>query len=90
MDILSTDMVAEVQKCFPEFTPGGFLNGTEKPDPYKWLFTERVDTKKDIWIYESKFLEFIQTQYHLWKGAYLAYASPNFTKMGKTVFFILR
>ena len=46
MDILSTDMVAEVQKCFPEFTPGGFLNGTEKPDPYKWLFTERVDTKK--------------------------------------------
>lgn len=46
MDILSTDMVAEVQKCFPEFTPSGFLNGTEKPDAYKWLFTERVDTKK--------------------------------------------
>ena len=51
---------------------------------------KELTPKKDIWIYESKFLEFIQTQYHLWKGAYLAYASPNFTKMGKTVFFILR
>ena len=87
VDILSTDMVAEVKKYLPEFTPSGFLNGTEKPDSYKWLFTERVGTKKKILGYLGpKFLELVQTQYHLWKGTYLAYASPNFTKLGKTVF----
>ena len=87
VDILSTDMVAEVRKYFPEFTPSGFLNGTEKADSYKWLFTERAGTKKKILGYLGpKFLEMIQTQYHLWNGTYLAYASPNFTKLGKTVF----
>jgi organic radical activating enzyme len=87
VDILSTDMVAEVRKYFPEFTPSGFLNGTEKPDSYKWLFAERVGTNKKILGYLGpKFLELIQTQYHLWKGTYLAYASPNFTKLGKTIF----
>lgn len=86
VDILSTDILANVQEKFPDFNPCGYLNGTEKPDSFKWLLSVRVGNKESIMGYMgSKFIELVQTQYHFWQGKYLAYSSPAFTRMGKSI-----
>lgn len=86
IDMLSTDVLKIIKDKHPDFAPCGFLNGTEQADSYKWLLTIRVGDKKNIIGYlGKKFIELVQTQYHLWEGKYLAYASPNFTKQGKSI-----
>ncbi|MCU7496319.1 MAG: radical SAM protein [Ignavibacteria bacterium] len=85
VDILSTDVLARVKEKFPEFNPCAYLNGTEKPDSYKWLLSIRIGNKHSIMGYMgNKFIEMVQTQYHFWQGKYLAYAAPGFTKLGKS------
>ncbi|MGE5412416.1 MAG: radical SAM protein, partial [Clostridiales bacterium] len=89
IDMLSTDLLKIIKERFPEFRPCAFLNGTEKADSYKWLLTNRVGDKKTIFGYMGKkFIELVQTQYHLWEGKYLAYASPSFTRLGKSILFL--
>jgi hypothetical protein len=89
IDMLSTDLLKIIKDRFPEFTPCAFLNGTEKADSYKWLLTNRVGDKKTIFGYMGKrFIELVQTQYHFWEGKYLAYASPSFTRLGKSILFL--
>ena len=81
----------EVVKCirtkFPEFTPCAYLNGTEKPDSFKWLLTGRIGSKKEgvLGYVGPKFMEIIQTGHHLLKGRYLAYAQPRETRLGRTM-----
>jgi len=78
IDMKSTDVVAEIRKRFPNFTPCAYLNGTEKPNSFKWLLTGRIGTKEKIYGYVGpKFLETIQTVHHLTTGRYLAYAKPR-------------
>ncbi|MGE5399648.1 MAG: radical SAM protein [Ignavibacteriales bacterium] len=89
VDILSTDILKKIQERFPDYYPCGYLNGTEKADSYKWLLTIRVGNKKKIMGYMGqKFIELVQTQYHLWRGKYLAYASPAFTRLGRSILFM--
>ncbi|MBX2990086.1 MAG: radical SAM protein [Bacteroidetes bacterium] len=86
IDLKSTDVVAEIRKRFPDFTPCAYLNGTEKPNSFKWLLTGRIGTKEKMYGYVGpKFMEAIQTSYHLFKGRYLAYAQPRLTSMGRTM-----
>ncbi len=86
IDMKSTDVVAEIRKRFPNFTPCAYLNGTEKPNSFKWLLTGRIGTKEKIYGYVGpKFLETIQTVHHLTTGRYLAYAKPRLTSMGRTM-----
>lgn len=86
IDIKSTDVVAEIRKRFPDFTPCAYLNGTEKPNSFKWLLTGRIGTKERIYGYVGpKFMEMIQTTHHLLKGRYLAYARPRLTSMGRSM-----
>lgn len=90
IDITSNDLVAKVRERFPEFTPAAFLNGTEKADAYKWLLTERVGTKKEIYGYLGpKFLELVMAVHHFVKGTYLSYASPATAKMGRATMLFL-
>jgi organic radical activating enzyme len=83
----TNDVVAEVQKRFPDFSPSAYLNGTEKADSFKWLISGRLGTKDEIFGYVGpRFMEMVQTQYHMWKGNYLAYSSTETLKNGKLLF----
>ncbi len=86
VDLLATDIVQTIRERFPDFAPCAYLNGTEKPDAFKWLLSIRVGTKERIYGYlGSKFIELMQTQYHFWKGRYLSYTAPALLKLGKSV-----
>ncbi len=86
IDMKSTNVVAEIRKRFPEFTPCAYLNGTEKPDYFKWLLTGRVGSKEKIYGYVGpKFMEIMQTFHHLWTGKYLAYEQPSLTRKGRSM-----
>ncbi|MEO8168777.1 MAG: radical SAM protein [bacterium] len=86
IDLQSTDVVKEVRKRFPDFAPCAYLNGTEKPNSFKWLLTGRIGSKEKTYGYVGpKFLETIQTAHHLMRGRYLAYASPKLTSMGRSM-----
>ena len=90
IEIMATDVLAKVRERFPEFTPAAYLNGTVKPDSFKWLLTERVGTKNKIYGYLGpKFLELMMTVHHYFKGTYLSYASPSLSKKGRSTLLFL-
>jgi hypothetical protein len=81
----SADVVAEIRKRFPEFSPCAYLGGTESPDSFKWLLSSRIGTNQKIYGYAGpRFMEIIQAWHHLSKGRYLGYPSPNTMKRGKS------
>jgi len=89
IDMKSTDVVAKIRERFPDFTPCSYLNGTEKPDSFKWLLTGRIGTKERIYGYVGpKFMETIQMFHHLFTGHYLAYSKPQLTKKGRSMFLL--
>jgi hypothetical protein len=76
--IMSTDMVREIKERYPDFQPSAYLNGTERPDYFKWLLTIRVGTKGKIYGYAGpRFMEITQTMHHMKHGTYLAYTPPK-------------
>jgi len=86
IDLKSTDVVAEIRKRFPEFTPCACLNGTEKPDSFKWLLSGRLGSKGRVYGYVGpKFMETIQTMHHLMQSRYLAYTKPAHTNLGRAM-----
>lgn len=86
IDMQSPDVVREIRKRFPDFTPCAYLNGTEKPNSFKWLLTGRVGTKDQIHGYVgAKFMELIQATYHMKTGRYLAYAEPRTAALGRSM-----
>ena len=86
IDLKAQDIVAEIRKRFPDFSPCAYLNGTEKPDYFKWLLTGRVGTKEKIYGYVGpKFMEIMQTMHHIGTGKYLAYEKPSMTKKGRSM-----
>ncbi|MEK9138604.1 MAG: hypothetical protein AAB393_15890 [Bacteroidota bacterium] len=86
IDMKSTDVVKELRKRFPDFNPCAYLNGTEKPNSFKWLLTGRIGSKEKIYGYVGpKFMETIQTMHHLTTGRYLAYTQPKTTNLGRSM-----
>lgn len=86
ISIMSTDIVQEIRKKYPDFQPCAYLNGTERPDHFKWLLTLRIGTKDRIFGYAgSKFIELSQTLHHLVKGSYLAYTKPKVLRRAKSM-----
>lgn len=86
IDIQSTDILAAIRGRFPDFLPCAYLNGTEKPDSFKWLLSVRLGSKRRIYGYAGpKFMELAQTAYHLYRGRYLAYASPAVLRHGRSL-----
>ncbi len=85
-DISSREVVKVIQRRHPDFMPAAYLNGTEKPDTFKWLLALRVGSKQRIHGYAGpKFLEAVQSAYHFVKGRYLAYSSPDVLSMGRSL-----
>ena len=77
-DITAQEIVAEIRKRFPEFEPSAYLNGTEKPDSFKWLMTLLVgDQERFYGSAGPKFVELSQVWNHLVKGRYLGYVPPS-------------
>ena len=87
-DLIATDAVKVIREKFPDFSPAAFLNGTIKPDHYKWLLSERIGNKKKIFGYAgNKFLELVMTLYHYKNDKYLSYASPKTSSLGRLTLF---
>jgi len=85
VDIQAPEVVAKIRERFPDFQPSAYLNGTEKPDSFKWLLSTRLGTKEKIYGYLGpRFAELAQTYTHLRTGRYLAYASPSMLRRGKS------
>ena len=85
-DIQSTEVLATVRERFPDFQPCAYLNGTERPDSFKWLLTGRIGTKRRIFGYVGpKFMELAQTTYHFRHGRYPAYANPRTLRRGRSM-----
>ncbi len=86
IDIKSTDILEEIRGRFPDFTPCAYLNGTQRPDAFKWLLTGRLGTKDRIYGYVGhKFMELAQTSHHLRHGCYLAYSTPRVHRRGRAM-----
>lgn len=83
-DIGAPDVVEKIRERHPDFAPCAYLNGTEKPDSYKWLLTARLGTSRRIYGYLGpRTVEAVQTLHHLRTGRYLAYAPPGLLRRGK-------
>ena len=86
LDISSRDIVAEIRKRDPEFSPCAYLNGTEKADSLKWLLTTYVGSPERVYGYAGpRFMELTQTLEHWRHGRFLAYASPRVLRRGRLV-----
>jgi hypothetical protein len=85
-DIRAPEVVGVIRERYPDFEPCAFLNGTEKPDSYKWLVSMRVGSagKTHGWV-GPKFMEASQSAYHLFAGRYLSYAPPATLATGRAV-----
>ncbi len=88
-DITSPEVVDTIRTRYPDFMPCAFLNGTERPDTYKWLLTARIGNRHDIFGYTGpKFMELVQSGTHLFTGRYLAYTSPAMQRRGRLSFLL--
>jgi hypothetical protein len=86
IDIQSTDVLEVIRKRFPDFTPSAYLNGTQRPDSFKWLLTGRIGTKDRIYGYVGpKFVELAQVSHHLRHGRYLAYSRARVHRRGRAM-----
>jgi hypothetical protein len=84
--IMSTDIVRVIRERYPDFSPAAYLNGTERPDHFKWLLTLRIGTPERIYGYAGpKIIELSQTLHHLIRGSYLAYTGPRVMERGKSM-----
>ena len=83
-DIKAPEVVELIRTQYPDFDPCAYLNGSEKPDSFKWLLTGRMGTKGKIHGYMGKKgMEIIQVFYHLLFSRYLAYSKPSDTRKGR-------
>ncbi|OGC78331.1 MAG: radical SAM protein [candidate division Zixibacteria bacterium RBG_16_50_21] len=81
------EVVSLIKEHHPDFQPCAYLNGTEKPDSYKWLLACRIGDKDRIYGYcGPKFLELSQVWYHWRTGKYLSYVSRKITRRAKWMF----
>ncbi|MCX5783305.1 MAG: radical SAM protein [Elusimicrobia bacterium] len=87
VNLSSADVIDEIQKPYPDFSPCGYLNGTEDPSAMKWLLTLRAANKNKIFGYMGpKFMELAQTAHHFIYGTYLGYVHPRVQKRVKWMF----
>jgi len=85
-DIKAEEIVEIIRKEYPDFDPCAYLNGSEKPDSFKWLLTGRLGLRGKIYGYMGKkSMEIIQTMHHMLFDRYLAYSQPKQTRKGKSM-----
>jgi pyruvate-formate lyase-activating enzyme len=86
LNISSRDIVGEIRKRVPDFSPCAYLNGTEKADSLKWLLTTYFGTRSEVFGYAGpRFMEAAQTLHHFRRGRFLAYAPPSTLRHGRSI-----
>jgi hypothetical protein len=89
IDISAHDVVAKIRERYPDYSPCGYLNGTESPDSLKWLFALRFGTSDRVYGYAGpKMMEMAQVWHHLRTGRYMAYADPKVLRRGKSMMWL--
>jgi len=84
VETTSNDLYEKIQQRWPDFDSAAYLNGTHKPDSFKWLLSGRIGTAKRIYGYVGpKFMEVAQMFYHLKHDRYLAYTDPKVHRRGR-------
>ncbi len=82
--LMAPDVVEEIRRADPLYEPCAYLNGTARPDSFKWLLANRLIHEGAVLGYMTpRLMEIIQTATHLFTGTYLAYAAPAATARGK-------
>ncbi len=85
-DIQAEEIVELLRTKYPDFNPCAYLNGSEKPDSFKWLLTGRMGVKGKTYGYVGKkAMEIIQAGHHMINDRYLAYSEPKMTRKGKSM-----
>jgi hypothetical protein len=85
-DIKAEEIYELIKNEYPDFDSCAYLNGSEKPDSFKWLLSGRLGTKDKIYGYMGKkSMEIVQTFHHLFFDRYLAYSTPKMTRKGKSM-----
>ncbi len=89
IDISAPEVVAKIRERFPDFEPCAYLNGTERPDSFKWLLSNRLGTRSRIYGYAGrKMIEMAQVLHHLQTGRYMAYAPPAVHRRGRSLLWL--
>ncbi|MEW6365320.1 MAG: radical SAM protein [Acidobacteriota bacterium] len=84
LEIKSTDIYEKIRDRFSDFDSAAYLNGTHKPDSFKWLLSGRIGTAERIYGYVGpRFMEVAQTFHHLKHGRYLGYTDPKVHRRGR-------
>ena len=77
IDLSAPEIVEVIRRRFPDFTPSSYLNGTERPDSFKWLVTTRIGTPDRIYGYAGpRWMEAVQSTHHFMTGRYMSYSRP--------------
>jgi len=85
-DLKAREVIAGLREKDPDYAPAAYLNGTDRPDSFKWLLAGRIGSKDRVYGYVGpKFFETMQVGNHLITGRYLAYARPKLTSLGRTM-----
>lgn len=85
-DIKAEEIYEMLKSEYPDFDSCAYLNGSEKPDSFKWLLSGRLGTKGKIYGYMGKkSMEIIQAGHHMLFDRYLAYSEPKMTRKGKSM-----
>ncbi len=83
--INAPDVVTKIREADPLYEPAAYLNGTAKPDSFKWLLATRLTQGGETIGYVSpRFMELVQTFKHLLTGRYLAYTKPSVSARGRS------
>lgn len=86
VDLKTEDIYNIFKTMYPDYDGCAYLNGSEKPDSFKWFLTGRLATKDKVYGYLGpKTMEIVQMFNHLLFGKYLSYTSPRMTASGKSL-----
>jgi hypothetical protein len=84
VDLKTEDIYNIFKTMYPDYDGCAYLNGSEKPDSFKWFLTGRLATKDKVYGYLGpKTMEIVQMFNHLLFGKYLSYTSPRISSQGK-------
>jgi hypothetical protein len=78
-------VVAKIREVDPDFEPSAYLGGTVDPNSTKWTVAMRMASKeKGLGYVSPKYMEYLQTGHHLFKGTWLSYSHPKLLQRGRS------
>jgi hypothetical protein len=85
--LMSEDIYAEVLKAMPDFRLCAFLGGTTRPNALKLAMGTRIGTTRETFgNIGPKSMELLQAAHHWFRGRYLAFPRPSFSRRSALLF----